>query len=130
DLIRDRQRELGTAVIFITHDLEVVSQVCDQVNVMYAGRIVESAPKELLFRRPLHAYTRSLLQSIPARHRKGEELYTIPGLPPDMSDPPRGCAFRPRNRMGNAERCLTDRSPQLAEVEAGHWAQNCPGCLS
>ncbi|MBB5352426.1 oligopeptide transport system ATP-binding protein [Haloferula luteola] len=129
DLIRERQRELGTAVIFITHDLEVVSQVCDQVNVMYAGRIVESAPKSLLFRKPLHAYTRSLLQSIPARHRKGEELYTIPGLPPDMSDPPKGCAFHPRNRMGKPELCLTERSPELAEVEPQHWAQNCPGCL-
>ena len=130
DLIRDRQRELGTAVIFITHDLEVVSQVCDHVNVMYAGRIIESAPREALFRKPLHAYTRSLLQSIPARHAKGEELYTIPGLPPDMSRPPQGCAFQPRNRMGDASLCLTDRIPELAEIEPGHFAQNCPGCLA
>ena len=130
DLIRDRQKELGTAVIFITHDLEVVSQVCDHVNVMYAGRIVESAPRAELFNRPLHAYTRSLLQSIPARHRKGEPLYTIPGLPPDMSNPPPGCAFRARNRMGNSELCVTDHPPQLVEISTGHFVQNCPGCLA
>lgn len=130
DLICDRQRDLGTAVIFITHDLEVVSQVCDHVNVMYAGRIVESASRDELFSKPLHAYTRSLLQSIPARHAKGEELYTIPGLPPDMSNPPAGCAFSERNKIGNADLCVKDHSPLLAEIEPGHFAQNCPGCLA
>lgn len=130
DLIRDRQRDLGTAVIFITHDLAVVSEVCDHVNVMYAGRIVESAPKDELFARPLHAYTRSLLKSIPATHKKGEDLYTIPGLPPNLSDPPVGCAFRPRNTLGDASRCLTDQFPQLSEKSHGHFVQDCPGCLA
>ncbi|MEP4076501.1 ABC transporter ATP-binding protein [Haloferula sp.] len=130
DLIRDRQEKLGTAVVFITHDLEVVSQVCDHVSVMYGGRIVENATKTELFRKPLHAYTRSLLQSIPARHEKGEELYTIPGLPPNMTDPPIGCAFRPRNTIGNAAACLTDRPPELTEIEPEHFVQNCPGCLA
>ncbi|MBK1817168.1 ABC transporter ATP-binding protein [Luteolibacter yonseiensis] len=130
DLIRDRQRELGTAVIFITHDLAVVSEMCDKINVMYAGRIVESAPKAELFRNPLHAYTRSLLKSIPASHPKGEPLYTIPGLPPDLSRPAPGCSFQPRNRLGNARLCLTDKSPSLDEIEPGHFAQNCPGCLA
>ena len=130
DLIRDRQRELGTAVIFITHDLEVVALVCDHVNVMYAGRLVESAPKDQLFNDPLHAYTRSLLQSIPARHAKGEELYTIPGLPPNLSNPPPGCAFRARNRIGDPDRCVTDSPPPLTEIKPGHFAQNCPGCLA
>jgi len=130
DLIRERQRELGTAVIFITHDLAVVSEVCDQVNVMYAGRIVESAPKAELFSRPLHAYTRSLLKSIPAIHKKGEALYTIPGLPPDLAHPPAGCAFRPRNTLGKSELCLTDRKPQLADQGHAHFVQDCPGCLA
>ena len=130
DLIRDRQKDLGTAVIFITHDLEVVSQVCDHVNVMYAGRVVESARREELFGNPLHAYTRSLLKSIPARHEKGEDLYTIPGLPPNMANPPTGCAFMPRNRVGNSKLCLTDHPPELAEVAPSHYAQNCPGCLA
>ncbi|MEX1048469.1 MAG: ABC transporter ATP-binding protein [Akkermansiaceae bacterium] len=130
DLIRDRQRELGTAVIFITHDLSVVSEMCDHVNVMYAGRIIESAPTAELFRHPLHAYTRSLLKSIPAAHTKGEALYTIPGLPPDLSRPPAGCSFQARNSIGNPELCLSGRSPELAEIEPGHFAQNCPGCLA
>ncbi len=130
DLIRERQKQLGTAVIFITHDLSVVSEVCDHVNVMYAGRVVESAPKIEVFRNPLHAYTRSLLKSIPANHAKGEPLYTISGLPPDLSRLPGGCAFRERNRIGKAERCLTDRPPSLDEIEPGHFVQNCPGCLA
>ncbi len=130
DLIRDRQQKLGTAVIFITHDLAVVSEVCDTVNVMYAGRIVESAPKAELFRQPLHAYTRSLLKSIPAIQKKGEDLYTIPGLPPDLSNPPAGCAFRPRNTIGDARQCLTDRHPQLADQGSAHFVQDCPGCLA
>jgi len=130
DLIRDRQRELGTAIIFITHDLAVVSEMCDHINVMYAGRIVESAEKTELFRHPLHAYTRSLLKSIPATHARGEALYTIPGLPPDLSQPVAGCAFKARNRLGNSDLCLTDKPPLLEEIQPGHRAQNCPGCLA
>ncbi len=130
DLIRERQRDLGTAVIFITHDLAVVSEMCDRINVMYAGRIVESAEKSALFRHPLHAYTRSLLKAIPATHAKGEPLQTIPGLPPDLTNLPAGCSFRPRNLLGNRELCLTDSAPPLAEIEDGHFAQNCPGCLA
>ncbi len=130
DLIRDRQNQLGTAVIFITHDLAVVSEMCDHINVMYAGRIVESAPKAELFRNPLHAYTRSLLKSIPASHPKGEPLYTIPGLPPDLSLPQPGCAFKSRNQIGKNELCLTEKSPSLDEISSGHFVQNCPGCLA
>ncbi len=130
DLIRERQRDLGTAVIFITHDLSVVSEVCDTIKVMYAGRFVESASRSDLFRNPLHAYTRSLLRSIPAAQPKGQPLITIPGLPPDLTHPPEGCAFKPRNLLGNPELCVTDRPPQLAEIEPDHYAQDCPGCLA
>ncbi len=130
DLIKDRQRELGTAVIFITHDLAVISEVCDEINVMYAGNIVERAGAEELFKNPRHAYTRALLKSIPALHAKGEELYTIPGLPPDVSQPINGCAFRPRNELGERSKCLTDTRPKLKDVDAGHWVQDCPGCLA
>ncbi|QUE53266.1 ABC transporter ATP-binding protein [Luteolibacter ambystomatis] len=130
DLIRERQRDLGTAVVFITHDLAVVSEMCDHINVMYAGRVVESASKEDLFKHPRHSYTRSLLKSIPASHPKGDPLYTIAGLPPDLTRPPVGCAFQPRNRIGKPELCLTDRHPALTEVSPGHFVQNCPGCLA
>jgi oligopeptide transport system ATP-binding protein len=97
---------------------------------MYAGRIVESAPKAELFRHPLHAYTRSLLKSIPAIQKKGEDLYTIPGLPPDLSNPPAGCAFKPRNTLGNAALCPTDRRPELKDQGGSHFVQDCPGCLA
>ena len=130
DLIRNRQQELNTAVIFITHDLAVVADVSDHVNVMYAGRVVESAPSGLLFRDPRHAYTRALLQSIPATHSRGEDLQTIPGLPPDLASPPDACAFRPRNILGDPSLCLTDTPPALKEVTPGHFVQNCPGCLA
>jgi len=130
DLIKDRQEKLGTAVILITHDLAVVHQSCDTVNVMYAGRIIERAPTKELFKTPLHAYTRALIKSIPATHAKGEILYTIPGSPPDLSNPSAGCAFHPRNTLGDATKCLSDTPPPLTEITPGHFAQNCPGCLT
>ncbi len=130
DLIKDRQQELGTAVIFITHDLAVISEICDEINVMYAGRIVERAGANELFNNPRHAYTRSLLKSIPAMQAKGKQLYTIPGLPPDVSQPIAGCAFRPRNELGDRAKCLTNARPELKDIGAGHWVQDCPGCLA
>ncbi|NRB44160.1 MAG: ABC transporter ATP-binding protein [Verrucomicrobiales bacterium] len=130
DLIKKRQKELGTAVIFITHDLAVISEICEDVNIMYAGRIVEKAGANELFANPRHAYTRSLLKSIPANQTKGEKLYTIPGLPPDTSQIIPGCAFRERNQIGDQNKCLTDSRPEFKEIEPNHWAQDCPGCLS
>ncbi|MDB4408619.1 ABC transporter ATP-binding protein [Akkermansiaceae bacterium] len=130
DLLKERQKELGTAVVLITHDLGVVSQACDHVNVMYAGRTVESAPADKIFKSPKHAYTRALLRSIPATHQKGDHLYTIPGIPPDLSTEPNQCSFRPRNTLGCSDLCLTDRAPQLVEVEPNHSVQECPGCLA
>lgn len=129
DLIRERQTQLGTAVILITHDLAVVRQSCDAVNVMYAGRIIERAPTNQLFQSPVHAYTRALMKSIPAGHAKGSPLFTIPGTPPDLTHPPAGCAFRERNTLGDRSLCL-DTSPELSEITPGHFVQNCPGCLS
>ena len=87
ELLKKLQRELGMAVIFITHDLAVVSGLCDRVQVMYAGRIVESAPTRAIFQSPQHPYTRALQRCIPALQEKGRELYSIPGLPPDLSKP-------------------------------------------
>jgi oligopeptide/dipeptide ABC transporter ATP-binding protein len=86
-LIKKLQRELGMAVIFVTHDLAVVSNLCDRVQVMYAGRIVESAPTTEIFRAPQHPYTKALQRCIPALQAKGRRLFTIPGLPPDLSQP-------------------------------------------
>ena len=130
DLIRKLQQDMGTSVILITHDLGVVRQYADRINVMYAGRIVESAPARELLEHPRHAYTRALMKSIPGLHTKGTPLYTIPGLPPNMTQEPCGCSFRPRNTLGNPALCLTDREPELVEISPGHSVQNCPGCLA
>ena len=130
DLIRKLQQDMGTSVILITHDLGVVRQYADRINVMYAGRIVESAPARELLEHPRHAYTRALMKSIPGLHAKGSPLYTIPGRPPNMMQEPCGCSFRPRNTLGNPELCLTDREPELVEISPGHSVQNCPGCLA
>ena len=119
ELIRGLQRELGMAVIFVTHDLGVVAGLCDKVQVMYAGRVVEAAGTDALFRGPLHPYTRALQRSLPALHTKGGELFTIPGLPPDVSRPPPGCSFAPR--CGYAAPPCTAEVPGLLEAQPGHW---------
>jgi oligopeptide transport system ATP-binding protein len=118
DLIRKLQRELGMAVIFVTHDLGVVAGLCDQVQVMYAGRIMETAKAEDLFHNPLHPYTRALQRSIPGLQPKGKELFTIPGLPPDVSKPMGGCAFAARCQY-TADVC-TASIPVLKDVSPGH----------
>jgi len=96
ELLKKLQRELGMAIIFVTHDLGVISGLCDRVQVMYAGRIVETADTRTLFRAPRHPYTKALQRSIPSLQPKGRELYTIPGLLPDLARPVAGCAFAPR----------------------------------
>ena len=116
-LIKKRQEDLGMAVIMITHDLGVIAATCDRVLVMYAGRIVEAAGRAELFRRPQHPYTRALMASMPAMHTAGAALYTIPGLPPDMSREIRGCPFAPRCEYA-VEACRTT-DVQLCEVGAG-----------
>ena len=117
ELIRKLQQDLGMAVIFVTHDLGVVSGLCDRVQVMYAGRIVETADTRTLFRAPRHPYTRALQRSIPSLQPKGRELYTIPGLPPDLTKPMAGCAFAPRCEHTVDSCRATD--PRLASVSAG-----------
>ncbi|HVT72291.1 MAG TPA: ABC transporter ATP-binding protein [Lacunisphaera sp.] len=96
ELIRKLQQEFHMAVIFVTHDLGVVAGLCDRVQVMYAGRIVETADTRTLFRAPRHPYTKALQRSIPALQEKGRELYSIAGLPPDLAKPIAGCPFAPR----------------------------------
>jgi oligopeptide transport system ATP-binding protein len=118
DLIRSLQRELGMAVIFVTHDLGVVAGLCDQVQVMYAGRIMETASAEELFKRPLHPYSRALQRSIPGLQPKGQELYTIQGLPPDVSKAMPGCAFAAR--CEHAAEVCNAAVPPLTEVSPGH----------
>ena len=120
ELIRKMQRELGTAVIFVTHDIGIVSGFCDRVLVVYAGRIVESASTAQIFYEPGHPYTQALQKSIPALHEKGEALYTIPGSPPDLSTPIPGCPFAPRCEYAQ-EKCTTS-TIALKEISPGHFS--------
>lgn len=120
ELIRQRQRELGMAVIFITHDLGVVAGLCDRVQVMYAGRIVETAPTRTLFASPRHPYTRALQRSIPGLQRKGAALYSIEGLPPDLSRPSPGCPFAPRCEHATAGCTSTPAVLRSATAEHAH----------
>ena len=130
DLIRTRQEDLGTAVIFITHDLAVVSEICDRVNVMYAGRFVEQASVQNIFQNPRHPYTRALQKSIPALQEKGKDLFTIAGLPPDLTKPLQGCAFAPRCPDKKEDVCSVGDQPDLVEAAPEHWLQNCAGCVA
>jgi oligopeptide transport system ATP-binding protein len=117
DLIELQQRQRGVAVILVSHDLGVVAEVCDRVIVMYAGRVVETAPADTLFRSPQHPYTRALQLSRPALQVKGEELYAIPGLPPDPGQRLPGCPFAPRCEFA-IEPCTTAAN-ELANVGNG-----------
>jgi oligopeptide transport system ATP-binding protein len=96
ELIKSLQEKHGMAVILITHDLGVIAGTCDDVAVMYAGRIVEQATATSLFHSPRHPYTKALLSSLPAMNTDGKDLYTIPGMPPDLTKVIEGCAFAPR----------------------------------
>ncbi|MFD7890182.1 ABC transporter ATP-binding protein [Streptomyces albidoflavus] len=114
DLLAELQREYNMGLILITHDLGVVADVADKIAVMYAGRIVETAPVHELYARPAHPYTRGLLDSIPRLDQKGQELYAIKGLPPNLTRIPSGCAFNPRCPMAQ-DICRTE-VPTLAPV--------------
>jgi oligopeptide/dipeptide ABC transporter ATP-binding protein len=95
-LLRELQRAHGLALIFITHNLGIVAKMCDQVAVMYAGRLVESGPVRRIFNEAAHPYTRALLESIPRLSDNHQRLTAIEGQPPDLAAPPTGCAFHPR----------------------------------
>jgi oligopeptide transport system ATP-binding protein len=115
ELLRNVNREFGTATILITHNLGVVAGMCERVMVMYAGRIVESGPTEDVFAHPKHPYTWSLLRSIPRLDAdRREALKPIEGLPPDLIDLPTGCAFHPRCPFA-VDRCSRD-TPALNRV--------------
>ncbi|MEU2829042.1 ABC transporter ATP-binding protein [Streptomyces lavendulae] len=117
DLLAELQREMNMGLILITHDLGVVADVADKIAVMYAGRIVENAPVHDLYAAPAHPYTRGLLDSIPRLDQKGQDLYAIKGLPPNLLAIPAGCAFNPRCPMARAA-CRAE-VPPLADVAPG-----------
>jgi peptide/nickel transport system ATP-binding protein len=116
DLLAQLRRELGLALILISHDLAVLAETCDRLAVMYAGRIVESGPAAQVFAAPQHPYTKRLLDSLPSIGGRRGVADPIPGAPPDPHDPPEGCTFRPRCPYA-ADACLEE--PALREVLPG-----------
>ncbi|MFC7548080.1 ABC transporter ATP-binding protein [Plantactinospora sp. GCM10030261] len=119
ELVADLQRRLGTAVVWITHDLGVVAGIADTVAVMYGGRIVEQGQVDDVFASPAHPYTRALLAARPDPAHAGGDLPAIPGAPPSPLDLPAGCAFWPRCPVRGDARCETELPP-LTEVGPGH----------
>jgi peptide/nickel transport system ATP-binding protein len=128
DLIKRLQAEMGMSVILITHDLGVIAETCDEVVVMYGGRVVERAPVKELFAKPLHAYTRGLLASIPRLEtERKSKLPVIPGMVASLKDFVPGCRFCQRmDRQGST---LRERPPFI-EVTPGHWVEACPICYA
>ena len=122
ELLKRLRQELGTAIMLITHDLGVVAGMCDRIQVMYAGRIVETTAARQLYANPRMPYTIGLLNSIPRLDdRSQQRLLPIPGLPPDMITLPPGCAFEPRCMYRQPEACQS-KVPELREVEETHRA--------
>ena len=112
NLLRELQREHGLALIFITHNLGIVAKMCDQLAVMYAGRVVESGPVSRIFNAPAHPYTQALLNSIPRMSDNRQRLTAIEGQPPDLSALPRGCAFAARCPAA-FDRCRKEAPPEF-----------------
>jgi oligopeptide/dipeptide ABC transporter ATP-binding protein len=125
DLMRNLRSQMQTAIILITHDLGVVAEMCDRVNVMYAGRIMEQAGVERLFSHPLHPYTDALIGSTPVLGQADKELVTIPGAVPNLVNLPRGCRFasRCRARIENQLEICTEEEPELIEAAPNHWVR-------
>ena len=120
DLLRDVRRKLGTATVLVSHDLGAVARAADRVAVMYAGKIVETGTAEDIFYDPRHPYTWGLMRSLPTLARKGQPLYTIPGMPPSLIDPPGGDAFAGRNEYALA--IDYDEMPPMFQVSDTHCA--------
>ncbi len=117
DLLKDLQREFGTAILLITHDLGVIAGSCQNMLVLYGGQVMEYGPTDDLFYRPSHPYTRGLLHAIPRIDHAGAQLATIPGNPPNMLNPPPGCPFEPRCDYAIA--ACREHAPELQRVDDG-----------
>jgi oligopeptide/dipeptide ABC transporter ATP-binding protein len=121
ELMKDLQREFNMALVLITHNIGVVAEMADEVVVMYAGRAVEHAPCEEIFRNPKHPYTKSLLAAVPSIYSRKERLASIPGQPPDLAEGIIGCPFAPRC-ADRHERCEKEDAP-LFSISDRHTAR-------
>ena len=124
ELLNQLRKKFRLTILFISHDLAVISQVADRVAVMYAGNLVELASRDDIFRAPAHPYTRGLLRAMPTlTTSRNQPLHTIEGTVPGLKAQPAGCPFEPRCDLP-VDRCAREL-PELVEVSAGHWAR-CP----
>ena len=120
ELMQSLQKKLGMAIIMVTHDLGVIADMCDEIIVMYGGRVCERGTAEDIFYRPHHAYTKGLLRSIPNVDRIGEKLIPIPGTPINLLNMPKGCAFCPRCEEA-MKICIEEQPPEM-QMPDGHFA--------
>ena len=120
ELMQSLQKKLGMAIIMVTHDLGVIADMCDEIIVMYGGRVCERGTAEDIFYRPAHEYTKGLLKSIPSGDRMGEKLIPIPGTPINLLNMPKGCAFCPR--CENAMKICIEEVPPEIQMPDGHFA--------
>lgn len=120
EIMKDLQKKMNTAIIFITHDLGVVANMADRVAVMYAGKIVETGTVDEIFYNPQHPYTWGLLASMPSLDTAEEELQAIPGSPPDLTNPPKGDPFAPRNPY--AMKIDFEEEPPMFKLSETHYA--------
>jgi oligopeptide/dipeptide ABC transporter ATP-binding protein len=120
-LLQAIQAEIGCAILFISHHLGVIAELCDRVVVMYAGETVEEGPVADIFERPAHPYTHKLIECDPGRLKtRAETLPSIPGSLPDLTDPPAGCIFRDRCDLAT-DLCARQRPPRRS-VTPGRWS--------
>ena len=120
ELMQELQKKLGMAIIMVTHDLGVIADMCDEIIVMYGGRVCERGTAEDIFYRPHHEYTKGLLRSIPNVDRIGEKLIPIPGTPINLLNMPKGCAFCPRCEEA-MKICIEEQPPEM-QMPDGHFA--------
>ena len=130
DLLHNLQKENGCSILLITHDLGVIAENCDEVCVMYAGRVVERGSTEKIFASPHHAYTQDLLDSIPKlKGSPKAKLKTIEGIVPSLLELNQGCRYGPRSGRDHTQEQLSIR-PDYKELSSGHWVEACPACTS
>lgn len=122
NILNDIKENLGTSILLISHDLNLVGQYSDEINVMYSGQIIEKAPSKIFFEKQLHPYSTALLNSLPANNTDSQKLYTIDGQPPNIQEKIEGCRFNPRcaKRMNGI---CTIKAPSLKEIKPNHFVE-------
>ncbi|NJF26092.1 ABC transporter ATP-binding protein [Thermococcus sp. Bubb.Bath] len=120
NLMKKLKKELGLSMMFITHDLSILSEISDKIAIMYAGKIVEYGDSEKVYYEPAHPYTQKLLAAIPRLYEDVEKLEFIPGQPPNLINPPKGCRFNPR--CSYAMDICREQEPELKEIDKDHYA--------